>query len=194
MQKKKFKTSFFKWFEVKVCILKSEAVNNDQNSVLFLGHPVWLELFYKITYHKCKCFYLPIKCYHLLTLAEFPGALNALLPEGEPMSVALLFPGARFPVMIPVRLHVVRHLGAFREEIGAAFGELWHSAYRAHEGRTCGCYGRYVVRQVNAYVHPRRVQEIGAVPVSFRVVRLKEVGISEGLGGGMCRGWGWNYS
>ena len=36
---KKYKTSFFEWFEVKVCILKSEAVINDQNSVLFFGTP-----------------------------------------------------------------------------------------------------------------------------------------------------------
>ena len=32
---KRIKTSFFEWFEVKVCILKSEAVINDQNGVLF---------------------------------------------------------------------------------------------------------------------------------------------------------------
>ena len=32
---KKSKTSFFEWFEVKVCISKSGAVINDQNGVLF---------------------------------------------------------------------------------------------------------------------------------------------------------------
>ena len=43
----KMKTSFFEWFEVKVyfkpfifCVSKSEAVINDQNVVLFLGHPI----------------------------------------------------------------------------------------------------------------------------------------------------------
>ena len=34
----KFKTSFFEYFVVKVCILKSEAVFNNQNRVIFLGH------------------------------------------------------------------------------------------------------------------------------------------------------------
>ena len=38
-QIKKCKTSFFEWFEVKVCILKSEAVINDQNRFLFFGTP-----------------------------------------------------------------------------------------------------------------------------------------------------------
>ena len=33
---KKFKTSFFEWFEAKACILKSEAVINDQNHVIFI--------------------------------------------------------------------------------------------------------------------------------------------------------------
>ena len=38
----KCKTSFFEWFEVKVCILTSEAVINDENHVFFLGQPVYL--------------------------------------------------------------------------------------------------------------------------------------------------------
>ena len=36
---KKIKTFFFEWFEVKVCILKSRAVINDQNYVIFFGTP-----------------------------------------------------------------------------------------------------------------------------------------------------------
>ena len=47
-----FKTSFFEWFEVKVCILKSEAVINDQNRVLSFGTPVYL------SFH---CFYINYK-------------------------------------------------------------------------------------------------------------------------------------
>ena len=35
---KKIKISFFEWFEVQVCILKSETVINDQNGVLFLEY------------------------------------------------------------------------------------------------------------------------------------------------------------
>ena len=40
-QMKKWKNSFFEWFEAKVCILKSEAVIIDQNGINSLGHPVY---------------------------------------------------------------------------------------------------------------------------------------------------------
>ena len=40
IKKKKILTSFFEKFSVQFCVSKFEAVINDRNGVLFLGHPV----------------------------------------------------------------------------------------------------------------------------------------------------------
>ena len=61
----KIKTSFFEWFEVKVCFLKSDAVINDQNHVFFFGTPCIMAA--KI----CQCWKLPMHSpYGLIKVAK----------------------------------------------------------------------------------------------------------------------------